>query len=220
VNNNEPVQYVTGEAFFYRRKFMVNPTVLIPRPETEELVMEVLAHVKKKGLRTSRILDLGTGSGCIPITLALELPGSIVMATDVSANALNVARTNATTYGASIEFVEHDMLSNELAFTDLDIITSNPPYIPQQEKQSMHKNVLDFEPHLALFVPDDDPLKFYKSIAIKSKSALKKGGLLIVEVNEHHGHEVGNLFTAEGYDNIEIIYDLAQKQRIVKGIKS
>ncbi len=219
INAHEPVQYVTGEAYFFRRSFRVTKDVLIPRPETEELIVEVLAHVKRKGLHQCRILDLGTGSGCIPVTLALEIPKATVMATDISENALTVARENAERYKSSIQFYLHDMLSEEITLTDLDIVTSNPPYIRDSERLTMQRNVLDYEPQLALFVPDDDPLRFYKVIVEKAKNVLRSGGMLIVEINEHFGHAVSELFTGQGYTHVEIVYDLSQKARIVRGIK-
>ena len=176
-------------------------------------------YVKRKGLRSCNILDLGTGSGCISITLALEIQNAKVIATDISDEALDIARSNAMKYTASVKFVHHDMLSEDFTFVDIDVVTSNPPYIRESEKETMQQNVLANEPHLALFVPDDDALVFYRAITSKAMKVLRSGGLLIVEINEHLGHAVAELFEQAGYSNIEIIYDLAQKQRMVYGLK-
>jgi release factor glutamine methyltransferase len=220
INRHEPVQYITGESWFFRRRFKVSLQVLIPRPETEELIEHVIAYVNFKGLVACHVLDLCTGSGCIPITLALELPKSKVLATDISAEALAVAKENADVNKASVDFHQHDILKDPITLSNFDIITANPPYIRESEKTDMHQNVLDFEPHLALFVSDDDPLLFYKVIVAKSLAALRHGGLLIVEVNEHFGHAVVELFAEYGFLQIEIVYDLSQKQRMVRGIKA
>jgi release factor glutamine methyltransferase len=220
INSNEPIQYITGVAWFFRRPFDVSPAVLIPRPETEELIQEVIAYAKQRGLIAAHILDLCTGSGCIPVTLGLEIPRSKMLATDISDDALAVARTNADKYGVAVDFHRHNILKDPITLTNFDIITANPPYIRESEKAGMAQNVLGFEPHLALFVPEDDPLLFYKVIAKKAKSALRHEGMLIVEVNEHFGHAVAEVFASEGFLKIEIVYDLSQKQRIVRGIKA
>lgn len=214
INQHEPVQYVLGEADFFGRKFKVSPAVLIPRPETEELVRLVIDCTTTEG---PRVLDIGTGSGCIPVTLALEIPGSIVYATDVSAEALMVAKDNATKLNAKVTFIENDILKEELTLRALDVVVSNPPYIAPEEQRDMKSNVVDHEPHLALFTPGDDPLIFYRSIVSKAKAALRSGGLLCVEINERHGEAVGELFTTAGYKDVQIIKDLSGKDRIVKG---
>jgi release factor glutamine methyltransferase len=219
LNKHEPVQYITGESYFFRRAFKVTPAVLIPRPETEELVQQVIMYAKRKGLRACNILDLGTGSGCIPVTLALEIQNAKMTATDISTEALDIAGWNAVKHNAQVEFVHHDMLADDLIFSDIDVVTSNPPYIRESEKETMHENVLAHEPHLALFVPDSDALLFYRAITKKAFQVLRPGGLLIVEINEHLGHAVAELFEQQGYSSIEIIYDMAQKQRMVYGLK-
>lgn len=215
LNAHEPVQYILGEAIFFGRKFTVNPSVLIPRPETEELVANIIQHAKKDNLK---ILDIGTGSGCIPITIALELPGSSVYATDISDKALLVAKANAAELDAGITFLQHDILASDLPLTGFDIIVSNPPYVSLSEKSKMQTNVVKYEPHLALFVPDNDPLIFYKAIAAKAKKALKSSGVMIVEVNERFGDEVLDAFSEIGFKDLSIIKDLQGKDRIVRGI--
>jgi release factor glutamine methyltransferase len=215
INKNEPVQYILGEAFFYGRKFHVTPAVLIPRPETEELVAQVLKNIKK---RQPKILDIGTGSGCIPITLTLEINGAEVYATDVSDQAISVAKRNAETLGAKVDFIQHDILKSDLPFKSLDVIVSNPPYITKIESGKMSENVTAYEPHLALFVSDDDPLIFYKAIAEKARHVLNPEGLLIVEINAQYGTGVSRLFSENGFRNISVIKDVNGKDRIVKAV--
>jgi release factor glutamine methyltransferase len=219
VNNNEPIQYILGKTEFYGRQFEVNPSVLIPRPETEELIgiAKKYANNKKKSLS---IVDIGTGSGCIPITLALEIPNANIFATDVSEQALITAKHNASDLNAQVSFALHDILKQNLVYTDVDIIVSNPPYITEKEKPAMNKNVLAYEPHLALFVSDADPLLFYKAIATKAKIALTIGGLLAVEINEQFGNEVAQLFDSTGFRNVEIVKDINGKDRFVTGLKA
>lgn len=214
-----PIQYITGSAPFYGRDFYVNPAVLIPRNETEELVHLIVGDNKNKALH---ILDVGTGSGCIPITLALELDRPVLTAVDVSEAALTVARNNAEKHNkaADINFVRCDVLREELPVRDLDIIVSNPPYVRESEKASMHINVLDHEPHLALFVPEDDPLVFYRIIADKGISALKPGGKLYFEINEALGPNVIELLSSLGYQEITLMRDLNDKDRIVTAVKA
>lgn len=218
-NRYEPIQYILGEGEFFGRTFQVNRHVLIPRPETEELVKEVIKHSnqKKKGLR---ILDIGTGSGCIPITLKLEIPNAEVFATDVSEEALSTARQNALLHKTEVNFFHHNILEKEIPVERIDIIVSNPPYIAEQEKEMMNKNVLDFEPHLALFVPDTDPLLYYKAIVGKSKKVLTQGGLIALEINERKGSDISNLFIKSGFGSVEVIKDIFGKERIVKGINA
>ena len=218
INQEEPVHYILGEADFFARKFKVNPSVLIPRPETEELVQCVLRSCKPPKVHPIRILDIGTGSGCIAVTLALELSGAAIYATDISSEALLVAKENAAQLGASVQFLQHSILAGDIPFHDLDVLVSNPPYIARAEVETMGKNVVAHEPHLALFVPDDDPLVFYRALAERAKPVLKEGGLLVVEINERLGNEVAALFEAEGYGPVEIISDLSGKARIVKGV--
>ncbi|MGC1241401.1 MAG: peptide chain release factor N(5)-glutamine methyltransferase [Chryseosolibacter sp.] len=221
INNAEPVQYVIGEEYFFSRKFRVNPSVLIPRPETEALIRIVSAYARARSATKSfpalKILDIGTGSGCIPVTLFHEVGAAHIYATDISPGALSVATENASSLQAKISFLKHDILKEDLPFSDLDVIVSNPPYVMEKEKDAMNANVLGFEPHLALFVPDDDPLLFYKEIVRKGAKALKAGGLLAVEINEKFGGAVSDLFQDAGFTKVEIVKDLAGKQRIVKG---
>lgn len=221
VNKGEPVQYVVGEEYFFGRKFQVNPCVLIPRPETEELIRTVLlwqAH-RKNAMERLRMLDIGTGSGCIPITLFLELGNVDVYATDISNAALSVAVKNAELLQANVTFVEHDILKEGLPVTNLDVVVSNPPYITEHEAAAMKPNVLNFEPHLALFVPDEDPLLFYKQIAERAMETLKPTGLLAVEINENFGTDVLQLFLRIGFQEVQVINDISEKPRIVRGVK-
>jgi release factor glutamine methyltransferase len=219
INSYEPVQYVIGQCDFYGRTFLVDKNVLIPRPETEELVKEVI-HCCKGLNRPCRILDIGTGSGCIAITLKLEIPNPEVYAIDVSDDALLIARRNARQLQADVNFVFHDILKREIPFNNLDILVSNPPYVTTSEKDSMSSNVLQFEPHLALFVPDNDPLLFYKAIVDRSEQMLRPGGLIVFEVNEKHGKEVADILVTNKYRSVEIIKDIFGKERIVKGFKT
>ncbi len=219
VNSHKPIQYILGECEFYGRTFAVSDHVLIPRPETEELVREVI-HYCKQQKRRLRIIDIGTGSGCIPITLALESKDTEVYATDVSEDALTVAKLNAQSLQAPVKFFLHDILKDDLLIDNIDVVVSNPPYITYREKDSMKENVLQFEPHLALFVPDDDPLLFYKAIVTKSKKVLNDGGLLAVEINERFGDHVATLFSDMEFTSVERIKDIFGKERIVKGLKT
>lgn len=216
INTSEPVQYILGKADFFGREFLVNTSVLIPRPETELLVEEVLTHASNT---SGKILDIGTGSGCIAVTLSRELPKADVYAFDISEEALQTARSNAARLNANVTFQQVDILKDEIMLRDLDCIVSNPPYVAVSERDSMHDNVLNYEPHLALFVPDNDPLIFYKIIATKGKEALKSGGRLVVEINERFGKEVCAVFAGAGLSDVRIIKDLQNKDRIVSAVK-
>lgn len=209
----KPIQYILGKGPFYGRDFKVNSSVLIPRNETEELVHLIIKENKKLNLR---ILDIGTGSGCIPISLALEIPSSKIFALDISEDALTVAKENANILEAQVDFFQIDILNEEIPVKDLDIIVSNPPYVCESEKSLMHENVLHFEPHLALFVKDNDPLIFYKIIAKKAKSALKSSGTLYFEINEALGKKVQELLKEQGYREVSVQKDLNNKDRMVK----
>lgn len=213
----KPIQYILGTAPFYGREFKVNSSVLIPRNETEELVHLIIKENKRLNLR---ILDIGTGSGCIPISLALEIPSSKVFALDVSKEALAVAEGNAEQHEARVEFFQMDVLREEIPVKDLDIIVSNPPYVCESEKSLMHENVLQFEPHLALFVSDEDPLVFYKVIAHKAKSHLKIGGKIYFEINEALGKATQNLLVDLDFSDVEVLKDLNGKDRMVKAVWS
>lgn len=223
LNKGEPVQYVLGQAEFYGRKFHVNPSVLIPRPETEELVRAVVEYERELRLGSRneplRVLDIGTGSGCIPVTLFHEAAPAEIYATDKSTAALAVAVGNADTYGAKITFIENDILKGKLPVSGLDVIVSNPPYVTEKEKREMKSNVVEFEPHEALFVSDVDPLIFYKAIARQSKEVLKSEGMLAVEINEKFGKEVAALLVENGFARVAIVKDVAGKDRLVTGTK-
>ncbi|MBX2947404.1 MAG: peptide chain release factor N(5)-glutamine methyltransferase [Cyclobacteriaceae bacterium] len=214
INQHEPIQYITGYAYFYNRKFSVNPQVLIPRPETEELVQHVIQSLEGQG-HGLKILDIGTGSGCIPVTLKCELPSAQVFATDVSPDALAVANINAVTLNAPVSFLQHNILKEGIPWNNLDSIVSNPPYITRSEIQLMQENVLRYEPHLALFTPDHDPLIFYKAIAAQGKRALKPGGKVWVEINAQLGKNTAFVFEAEGYLNVTVVKDLNSKDRFI-----
>ena len=216
LNRQEPIQYVLSEAWFFGRRFTVNSGVLIPRPETELLVEAALPGIKEGGL----ILDIGTGSGCLAITLALECPGSKVLATDISDQAIAVATANAASLGATVKFIRHDMLHEPLPFRELDLVVSNPPYVMEKEKPHLKENVKHYEPSLALFVPDDDPLQFHRSIAQQGLIALKSGGQLITEINESLSRETEDLFRACGYIDVRTLRDLQDKPRFTAGRRS
>ncbi len=210
LNANEPVQYILGETEFYGRRFKVNPSVLIPRPETELLISEVVKNNQSSG----SILDVGTGSGCIPITLKLEIPQAQVYTIDISEDALKVAKENAKALNAGVNFI-HGSFLEEVPIPKVDVIVSNPPYIIESEKELMKSNVLAYEPHLALFVPNEDPLLFYKAIASKSKTILNPNGKVFVEINERYGRDVKELFERSGFNSVRIIKDLDGKDRVV-----
>lgn len=216
----EPIQYILGTADFYSLQFEVDPSVLIPRPETEELVEQVILDNADKKIK---ILDIGTGSGCIAVTLRKHLKKASVIATDISAEALATARRNAKRNNTTVTFIQTDILDPEKAEMDipfiLDVIVSNPPYIKEEEKKDMERNVLDYEPHLALFVPDNDPLLYYWHIAHFGKKKLRRNGRLYFEINAACGNMVVEMLEEEGYKNIELIQDLSGRDRIIKARK-
>lgn len=216
INQHEPIQYILGKAYFYGYEFLVNPSVLIPRPETELLVDEIL---KTTPDAPGKIVDLGTGSGCIAITLAKKLPQKTVMAIDVSERALQTATENAKNLNVRVDFQRMDISKDEFMLEDVECIVSNPPYVALSEKETMQSNVLNYEPHGALFVPDTNPLVFYKVIAQKGKRALKAGGRIVVEINERFGMEVCDIFTRGGFEDVRLMKDLQSKDRIVSAIK-
>lgn len=213
INAHEPIQYILGEADFYGRSFKVNPSVLIPRPETELLVQEIIRFTKSN--KPLSILDIGTGSGCIAISLALELPCTM-KAIDISSTALAVAQQNATRLKANVSFMESDILNNSIT-EKFDVIVSNPPYISKQEKLNMKPNVLQFEPHTALFPIGEDPLLFYRVIAVQAQHALNIGGSLWFEINEHYGKEICEIMRSVGFENVKIFKDWSGKERVVWG---
>ena len=208
----EPIQYILGEAPFYGRNFSVSRDTLIPRNETEELVHRILKENPKPGLR---VLDLGTGTGCIPITLALELKDPEVYALDVSVEALEVARKNAAHLGANVQFLRGDLLAEIPNLALFDVLVSNPPYVPLRDQVEMHVNVLNFEPHLALFVPDEDPLLFYRAIGSWGQQLLKTGGKLYLEIYENLADELVQLLQSLDYTQVKVHEDLNGKNRMV-----
>jgi len=216
LKQQRPIQYILGQADFYRLKFKVDEHVLIPRPETEELVDLIIQEQKHK--QSLSILDIGTGSGCIAISLKKNLPQAHVSALDVSDEALIIAKQNAQSNQADIIFFKEDILKWDANKTDkYDCIVSNPPYICFSEKEEMHKNVLEHEPHLALFVPDEDPLLFYNAIADFSLKCLKTGGKLYFEINASYGLIIKQMLDRKGFKNTTIINDLNNKNRILHG---
>lgn len=223
LNNNEPIQYILGETEFYGRRFLVNDSVLIPRPETEELVKYIVDKQKKQFPVSNNqlsILDIGTGSGCIAISLAKELQNFKVTAYDISEKALEIAKKNAALNKANVVFEKVDILNNQFLIlnSQLSILISNPPYVTKQEIDRMQKNVLDFEPHLALFVEDSEPLIFYEAIANFAFNNLTDNGLVAVEINETLGEETADVFRRKGFSEVEIIKDIHQKDRFVSAV--
>lgn len=213
--NHEPIQYILGKALFLGREFHVTPDVLIPRPETEELVLLVK---KVNPFIHPSILDIGTGSGCIAISLALEIPGSNLTACDNSMKALKVAHENAARFSQTINFAEIDIFNMPEQFKKYDIIVSNPPYVPESEKEHMPKNVLDFEPADAIFVKDRDLLVYYRQIIESSKDLLEFKGMVFFEINETLGDRVTYLLKEKGFI-AHIKKDIHNKNRFVYGIR-
>ena len=222
LEQHEPIQYVLGQADFCGRTFKVSPAVLIPRPETEELCQWVTTKVRDSACNDAAlsILDVGTGSGCIAITLAAELPEAKVTAWDISEDALLVACENALLNGVTVDFELQDvLLATAAAQQTKDIIISNPPYICNKERATMEANVLEHEPHQALFVPDDDPLLFYRAIAKLGQQMLSYGGWLYFEVNPLFAGQLARLLSAMSYYDIEIKEDQFGKQRMIRARK-
>jgi len=214
----EPIQHILGHTEFYGRKFLVNKNVLIPRPETEELVHLIITD--NKSLKEGKIIDIGTGSGIIPITLKKELPENMALGIDVSTSALATAKRNAILNNAEIEFIEDDILLSKANYlANADIIISNPPYVTNSEKELMDAKVLEYDPELALFVEDENPLLFYKVIAEKAYERLKAGGKLYFEINEQFGNEVVELLVKYDYKNITLIKDMQGKNRFTSAVK-
>lgn len=218
---NKPVQYIIGETEFCGMRFFVDENVLIPRPETEEMVKKIASCRDKAYLVPTGcdILDIGTGSGCIAISLAKLLKDSKVTAVDVSEKALNVARKNAKANEVNVRFILDDILNPqnpELIDNQYDIIVSNPPYVCESEKSEMRANVLDYEPFSALFVSDNDPLVFYRKILEFAQKTLKSSGEVWFEINEKFGNEMKNLCLAKGFKDVEIIKDFRGKERVVR----
>lgn len=211
----KPIQYILGEAHFYGLVFIVNENVLIPRPETEELVDWIISDLKLKPTDSIKIFDIGTGSGCIPITLKKHLSEASVSSLDVSTDALEVAQKNAVQLNTPLSFIHSDILkySSEEKY---DVIVSNPPYIRDLEKAGMHANVLDYEPQLALFVDDNNPLIFYNAIADFAKTNLKPTGNLYLEINEFLSSETIEMLSAKGFASIDLRKDMQFKNRMIK----
>ncbi|MBO7574299.1 MAG: peptide chain release factor N(5)-glutamine methyltransferase [Bacteroidales bacterium] len=212
----EPIQYVLGVAEFCDRRFVVGPGVLVPRPETELLVAEAVRTLQEMELdRAPRVLDLCTGSGCIAWSIALDIRDAEVIGVDVSETALDYARKQ---FPQGPSFIQADVLDTEQAFPygPFDLVVSNPPYVLERERTQMRPNVLDWEPDLALFVPDDDPLRFYRAVARWAQRFLRPGGVGLVEINEALGPETAEVFRAAGFKNVRNLPDFYQKDRFVR----
>jgi release factor glutamine methyltransferase len=211
--NNEPIQYVLNESFFGGRLFQLNSSVLIPRPETEEWVQDIRPLITKQDV----VLDLGTGSGCIAITMALDTEASVI-AMDLSEKALVVAQDNAKRLGANVSFVQQDMRSAKDWIEKATVVISNPPYVLESDKEEMQQQVLDFEPHMALFVPNEDPLLFYQSIVHQVRDFGSNCRMVVLETHEQYAHQVSDLFDQEIWDG-EVKKDLQKKDRVVIATK-
>lgn len=212
LQKNEPIQYIRGFAEFCGRRFKVAPGVLIPRPETAELVELIV----KENPDARHLLDIGTGSGCIAISLDKNIPNAEVEAWDVSEEALTIARVNNEKLDARVKFRQIDVLSEEVERTpSYDVIVSNPPYVTEAEKQEMDANVLDWEPELALFVPNEDPLRFYRRIAMLGRELLMEGGNIYFEINQAYGRETTHILEMNQYHDVRVIRDIFGKERIV-----
>ena len=216
LKKQEPIQYILGYSDFCGLRFKVTRATLIPRPETSELVEWIASEATCNG----SILDIGTGSGCIAVSLAHKMPQSKVTAWDISPDALAVATENSKANGCAVAFEEVDILAYKPTGELFDIIVSNPPYIKENEKAEMHSNVLDWEPHTALFVPNSDPLLFYRTIAEKGLTLLKPGGKLYFEINRAHGKETMEMLESLGYTSIELRKDFAENDRMIRAVKN
>jgi release factor glutamine methyltransferase len=211
---NKPIQYIIGRTEFFNLNFYITSGILIPRPETEELV-DLIINENKKGFY--KIFDIGTGSGCIAISLAKNLPGSVIYAADISDDALLVTRKNCKLNNVDLHLFQYNILKNKTEINEtFDIIVSNPPYVRESEKKYMQPNVLEYEPHQALFVPDDDPLVFYRKISDFSVSHLNHNGKIYFEINESFGNEVALLLEEKGFSEIVVKKDINNKDRMVR----
>ena len=217
LKNHEPIQYILGEAHFYGRKYFVDRSVLVPRPETEELVSLIISQHKIKS--EIKILDIGTGSGCIAITLDKELPPSELYAIDIDKEALQTARKNAMIHNSQIMFVQDDIFNPQPSYPMFDVVVSNPPYVTESEISLMNRNVVDYEPRLALFVPDEDPIKYYIAIANFCEFYLQPAGKLYFEINERLGNKVIEMLQNKGYVEIFLFKDFNNKNRIISATK-
>ena len=216
LQERRPIQYVFNEARFHGHDFYVDESVLIPRPETEELVDMIVDENRSSDLS---VLDAGTGSGCIAVSLALALKFAEITAIDISGAAIGVARMNAERLKAKVGFLCQDMLDMPAVSGKYDIIVSNPPYVAEGEKKEMDGNVLDYEPGAALFVPDNDPLRYYRALSVYGKSALKYGGRLYFEINSRFPDEMKALLEGDGYENVELRRDMQGLWRFVRACK-
>jgi release factor glutamine methyltransferase len=217
LKSEKPIQYILGETEFYGLSFLVNENTLIPRPETEELVDWIIESQKLKvKSQKLKILDIGTGSGCIAISIAKNLANADVFALDVSDSALQIAQKNAQRNNVNVIFLQQSILETNDLGTTFDIIVSNPPYVRNLEKIEIKKNVLDYEPHLALFVEDTDALLFYRKISDLALKNLSKSGELFFEINQYLGKEMTNLLKEKGYSNIELRKDIYGNDRMIK----
>lgn len=228
---HEPIQYIMNKCWFYGMELFVDPSVLIPRPETEELVAWIINDVRSAGYNVFsrgtadadetdllKILDVGTGSGCIALALKKAMPQAEVWGCDLSEEALNVARRNGSALDIRVDFQGLNFLDQlqQKQLPTVNILVSNPPYIPIRDKDLMNKNVVEHEPHTALFVPDEDPLIFYRALAKFASSRLHENGSIYMEIHEDLGNDVVRLFSDEGYNKIELRKDMQQKNRMVK----
>ncbi len=216
LQQEKPIQYITGEAWFYGLRFEVNENTLIPRPETEELVEWILNSPITHHPSPITILDIGTGTGCIPISLKANLPQANVSAIDVSEKALEIAKRNAVSNKVEINFIQTNILEVEDLNQHFDVIVSNPPYVRNLEKEEIKKNVLDYEPHLALFVEDTDALLFYRKIAQLALKNLAPNGLLFFEINQYLGEETVELLQNLGFNTIELKKDMYGNNRMIR----
>lgn len=219
LKKSEPIQYILGYTDFCGLRFNVCPNVLIPRPETEELIYWITSQFEKSTTKRLQILDIGTGSGCIAVSLAKLLPNTEVSAMDISGEALHIAQENARNNQVLVHFIEADILKTDSLETTFDIMVSNPPYVLLHQKLQMQQNVLNFEPHRALFVPDINPLIFYEKITDLAREYLNINGTLFFEINEAYGNEVFDLLTEKGFSDVELKPDFYGKNRMIKGKK-
>ena len=215
LKKQKPIQYILGETEFFGLPFYVNENTLIPRPETEELVDLIIKDLKKEGLQDLKILDIGTGTGCIAISLAKNIPNALVFALDVSEKALAIAEKNAVLNDVNVSFLHQNILEIKNLNKKFDIIVSNPPYVRNLEKHEIHKNVLEYEPHLALFVEDYDALLFYRKIAELAKKNLSKNGKLYFEINQYLGKETIDLLDSLDFQNIQLKKDIYGNDRMI-----
>lgn len=218
LTEEKPIQYIFGQAHFYGLVFNVDENVLIPRPETEELVEWIINSVSDKK-KTIKILDIGTGSGCIAISLAKHLVNAKVYAMDVSEKALQIAKSNALLNEVDVTFIQQDVLALQSLAASFDIIVSNPPYVRNLEKIEIRNNVLNYEPHLALFVEDSNALVFYKKIVSLASSELHKGGILFFEINQYLAREIVELFDLNCFEEVTLKKDMIQNDRMIRVYK-